>query len=268
MKSNKIISLWVLLVIGALASSAFMNAKILKKVNAGNKGFAVIELYTSEGCSSCPPADAVVAKIEKESKDQPVYILAYHVDYWNSLGWKDAFSSSDFSKRQRDYASYLHLQSVYTPQIVVNGKTEFVGSEEGTLRNAIKTNLVKTAAATLTLNVSSVDQSQATIKYDTRGADKNEALFIAIVQKNAQTRVERGENGGRTLSHVQIVRKLQKVAINGDSGEVKVSLPKGFDSQSWEIVGFLQDTANGTINGASKAEFTADVKIASVKNSK
>src|SRR6187402_1594915 len=100
-----------------------------KLATTTNNGFAVVELYTSEGCSSCPPADELVSKIQKESNGQPVYILAFHVDYWNRLGWKDVFGDAAYSKRQNDYAQYLKLPSVYTPQIVVNGKKEFVGSQ-------------------------------------------------------------------------------------------------------------------------------------------
>jgi len=268
MRSVKIFSIAAFLTIVVIASTAFINARLLKKANTGNKGFAVIELFTSEGCSSCPPADELVAKIQKESKDKPVYILAFHVDYWNRLGWKDQFSSADFSKRQNDYANYLHLQSVYTPQVVVNGKTEFVGSEEGTLRNAIKNALQKTPTAQIDLSVASLDQNYANLKYSTEGADKNTVLLVAVLQKNAQTKVERGENQGRTLSHVQIVRKLQRVVLNGNNGVVNVTLPHGFDAQSWEIIGFLQNTANGTVTGATRANFANEVNAstAAVKN--
>jgi hypothetical protein len=256
MTSIKKFTLIAFLAIAVLGSTAFINTRLLKKANADNKGFAVIELFTSEGCSSCPPADELVARIEKESKDQPVYILAYHVDYWNRLGWKDVFSSADYSKRQNDYANYLHLQSVYTPQIVVNGKTEFVGSEEGTLRNAIKISLQKTPTAQITLNVSGIDQNQANLKYNTGGTDKNTVLLIAVLQKNAQTKVERGENVGRTLSHVQIVRKLQRVNLNGNSGVANVVLPHGFDTKNWEVIGFLQNTSTGAVTGAARAIFS------------
>jgi hypothetical protein len=267
MTPTKIFTIVAFVIVGALASAAFINPVHLKKPVADSKGIAVVELFTSEGCSSCPPADELVARIQKEDNDKPVYILAFHVDYWNRLGWKDVFSSADYSKRQNEYANYLHLQSVYTPQIVVNGKTEFVGSEEGALRNAIKTNLQKTPAAQLTLNVSAASQNQATIKYNTEGTDKNTTLLLAVLQKNAQTKVERGENGGRTLSHVQIVRKLQKLALNGNSGSANVALPQGFDTRSWEIIGFLQNTANGSVTGASRAIFSNEVSTAQ-KNSK
>jgi len=270
MRAIKISILAAFLLITALGTTAFINAKYIAKPGTNDdKGFAVIELFTSEGCSSCPPADDLVAKIEKESAGKPVYILAYHVDYWNRLGWKDQFSSADFSKRQNDYANYLHLQSVYTPQIVVNGKTEFVGSEEGTLRNAIKTNLQKGSSAQLSLNVLNLDQKRADIKYTAEGADKNTVLLIAVLQKNAQTKVLSGENGVHTLSHVQIVRKLQEVKLNENGGTAKVFLPAGFDSKGWEIIGFLQNTSTGAVIAAAKGAFPGNVSAGViVKNSK
>src|SRR5476651_1026951 len=167
MKSTKILALTV------IASSAFINFKKTVPSKANNQRFAVVELFTSEGCSSCPPADEAVAKIQKESNGKPVYILAYHVDYWNRLGWKDVFSTHEYSERQSEYARYLHLQSVYTPQIVVNGKTEFVGSEESVLRNAIRANLEKMPANQLTLNATNSGKSQVSLKYSVEGSDKN-----------------------------------------------------------------------------------------------
>ncbi len=253
MKTSRTFALVLAFIITALFLTAFMNTKLLNAVAAADKGFAVIELFTSEGCSSCPPADQLVAKIQKEDAAEAVYVLAYHVDYWNQYGWKDAFSNADYSRRQKDYAGYLHLSQIYTPQIVVNGKTEFVGSEEATLRNAIKTNLQKSEPTQISLSIANTGQNEASIKYNIAGADKNTALFIAVLQKNAQTKVEHGENAGHTLAHVQIVRKLQKVSLNGSSGTIKVSLPQGFNKDGWEIVGLLQNTATGVITGAARA---------------
>jgi len=268
MKSNKIFIPVAFLVVAVLGLTAFINTGLLKNKTNGGKGFAVVELYTSEGCSSCPPADELVARVQKESKDKPVYILAYHVDYWDRLGWKDVFSSADYSKRQTDYARYLHLQSVYTPQIIVNGQTEFVGSQESTLRNAIRASLQKTPAAKLVLTVLSTGQNQASLKYSTEGTDKNTVLLLALVQKSAQTKVERGENSGHTLSHVQIVRKLQKAALNGVDGQANVALPHGFEPQNWEIIGFLQNTATGVVTGAARAEFMVSANVVSATGSK
>jgi hypothetical protein len=252
MKPIKIFYLVALIGIIAIISTAF-GTKAPKKLNINDKGFVVIELFTSEGCSSCPPADELVAKIQKESNDKPVYILAYHVDYWNRLGWKDQFSSAEYSTRQHEYADYLHLQSIYTPQIVVNGKTEFVGSEEVTLRKAINISLQQPASTQLALNISNISHNNASFKYSIAGKYKNAELLIAILQKDAQTKVERGENAGHTLSHVQIVNKLQKIALSGSSGTANVALPNGFNAQSWDVIGFLQSTENGAIIAANRA---------------
>ena len=268
MKKIKIFALSASLIIIALGAAAFIKAnnnKSSNKKKADDKGFALIELYTSEGCSSCPPADELVAKIEAESKGKPVYILAYHVDYWNRLGWTDQFSSADYSHRQSDYSKYLKLNSVYTPQIIVNGQTEFVGSEEVVLRNAIKTGLQQTPTNQLSLSATVANKTHLDLKYSIEGADKNTVLQVAVLQKNAQTKVLSGENGGHTLSHVQIVRKLQQFKLKGSNGVAGIALPNGFDQQKWEIIGFLQNTKTGAITGAAKASFTDEVNASAMR---
>jgi hypothetical protein len=254
METKKILILTVLFAAVIFAASAFINKKSVKNNDAG-KGFAVIELFTSEGCSSCPPADAVVAKVEKESDDKPIYILAYHVDYWNSLGWKDNFSSADYSRRQKQYAQWLHLESVYTPQIVVNGRTEFVGSEEGTLRSAIKSSLQKETEVAITLNDVKAISNKASLKYQAQGISAGNVLLIALVQKSAQTKVGGGENGGRTLSHVQIVRVIKSIPLKTEMGSAEINLPDGFTPQGYELIAFVQNIANGEITGAAKSAF-------------
>jgi len=261
MKPFRIFLAVVCLGLAAIATQAFTLIKSEKptKVATLGKGFAVIELFTSEGCSSCPPADALVARVEKEVTDKPVYILAYHVDYWNRLGWKDVFSSPEYSARQSQYAEWLNLSSVYTPQIVVNGRKEFVGSEEGTLRNAIKSDLEIPAKAELALNDIKVEGDRATVHYSTNAAN-NSALLIALVEKNATSNVKRGENGGRTLSHVQIVTQFKNITLNNaKNGVENINLPHGFDPQKWELIGFVQNKANGEIVGATKAGFSPAV---------
>ncbi|MDB5002791.1 MAG: hypothetical protein JWQ34_1016 [Mucilaginibacter sp.] len=244
----------------AIAVIAFVGSAFIKPATHTNvatgKGFAVVELFTSEGCSSCPPADALVAKIQKEYKDQPVYILAFHVDYWNRLGWKDAFSSADYSKRQSNYANYLHIQSVYTPQIVVNGKKEFVGSEEGTLRNAIKAGLQKPSSAQIELSNIKTEAGKATLHYQAIDNGNNSVLLLALVERSAQTSVKAGENKGRNLAHVQIIGHLQTVALaNGKGGIESIALPKEFNQQNWEVIALLQNTQTGEIIGAAKQSF-------------
>lgn len=264
MKNIKIFILAGLFAITAAALFAFINLRPAGNSKTTiNKGFAVIELFTSEGCSSCPPADELAARVQKEYNDKPVYILAFHVDYWNRLGWKDVFSSAEFSKRQNEYARYLNISSVYTPQIVVNGKKEFIGSENGTLHNAIKAALLVPSPAQLILSDVKTDRAKATIHYEVNGSD-NSVLLIALVQKMAQSHVKAGENNGRTLSHLQIVRKLQSTLLkHSKNGTAIVTIPNDFKPQDFEIIGLLQNTANGEITAAAKAVFWVNNNAAS-----
>ncbi|OKS88083.1 DUF1223 domain-containing protein [Mucilaginibacter polytrichastri] len=226
------------------------------------KGFAVVELFTSEGCSSCPPADELIAKVQRENNDQPIYILAYHVDYWNRLGWKDQFSSAAYSQRQNRYASWLSA-SVYTPQAVVNGTREFVGSDEGTLRDAIDKGLQKATSAELTLTTVKPEPGVVNIHYHTTAVPAHTALLIALVQRNAVSKVLSGENNGRTLSHVQIVRSLKNINLNGkNEGSATIANTSGLNKQGLEIIAFLQNTDTGAIIAATKASLLNETSMA------
>jgi hypothetical protein len=232
MRSFRIFIALICLGFVGLVTEAFITIKDkdISKPQAAGKGFAVVELFTSEGCSSCPPADALVAKVQKESADKPLYILAFHVDYWNRLGWKDVFSNHDYSSRQYQYSKWLRSSEVYTPQAIVNGRTEFVGSDEKSLRNTIKTELEKPAKTEVSLSNVKVEGDNATVQYHTEGAMNSSALLIALVEKNAITKVKSGENGGRTLAHVQIVTQLKSIALKSNTnGAESIALPHGFD---------------------------------------
>ena len=224
------------------------------------KGFAVVELFTSEGCSSCPPADALIARVQKESAGKPVYILAFHVDYWNRLGWKDVFSDAAYSQRQQHYSKWLNTSEVYTPQAIVNGRAEFVGSEESTLRNALKKGLIAEAKTEIVLSNLKPSGDKISLQYHTEGERNGSSLMFALVEKNASTKVARGENAGRTLSHVQIVRKLQSVELgNNPNGSVNITTPAGFNAEGFEVIAFAQNNTNGSITGATRAEFPATI---------
>jgi len=237
--------------------------------HAGNNpGFAVVELYTSEGCSSCPPADALIAKIQKENEGKPIYILAFHVDYWNRLGWKDMFSDPAFTKRQRQYASWLNLSSVYTPQIVVNGSTELVGSQEPFLRKAIADGLGKKAEATISLENVKAIKDQIVFDYQVSEAVANWSLAVALVQKAAESKVRSGENAGRTLSHVQIVRAMETVNLNGNAkGTVPISLPDGVKGEGLELIIFVQNYRSGEIIAANKVELGSTIQTVTAHES-
>jgi hypothetical protein len=218
------------------------------------KGFALLELYTSEGCSSCPPADELMGRIQNEYKGSNVYVLAYHVDYWDRQGWKDIFSNADYTKRQYDYAKFLGKEPIYTPQLIVNGKADYIASQETLVRNGIKLALSKPVATDLSLEARQANNN-LNVTYSVEGTFKNNNLLIAIVQKVAKSNVKRGENANRILSHYQIVHHLHSVTLKDKKGIESIHLPKSFNEKDFEVIGFIQDKNNGTISGATRATF-------------
>ncbi len=212
-------------------------------------GFALVELFTSEGCSSCPPADEAVGKID--TKDQPVYILSFHVDYWDYLGWKDPYSSAAYSERQREYGTLFHLTSIYTPQIVVNGMTEFTGGDESRLQESIAESIRGRQQAVLKLHLDR-NANKIAIRCDA-DAGNGIKLNLALVQLQATDFIRRGENKGRTLHHFHIVRDFQSIA-SGKPGEIYYeNIPAGGNPADFEMVAFLQKTVSGEIISATRA---------------
>src|SRR6478609_5145412 len=114
----------------SLLTISFSTANVKNKMGKEHDGFALIELFTSEGCSSCPAAEEVLEEIQKNYSAKNVLVLGYHVDYWNKLGWKDTFSNASFTQRQEYYSNIFRLNNIYTPQAVVNGEKEFLGSNK------------------------------------------------------------------------------------------------------------------------------------------
>lgn len=260
MKSIRVFIIGIALTGVFVLIAAFMNLrneKIMKnlKTTEKNNGFAVVELFTSEGCSSCPPADELIEMIQQDNKNKEIYILAFHVDYWDHQGWKDTFSDPEFSKRQRQYANWLKLRIVYTPQIVFNGTKDYVGSDQGPILSAISNALNEKTAKSLTLNVSRTG-AQLTVDYQGAGADKNSELVLALIQKTAHSKVRGGENSGRSLSHVQIVRQLSITDLNLKES-IKMNLPADFKEKGWELIGFVQHKTDGRITAAARFDFDA-----------
>lgn len=248
-KAKNILALAASLLLVTLSTGTAINKPTDKKLAKGD-GFVVLELFTSEGCSSCPRADELLGNIQKQTSHKPIYILSYHIDYWDHQGWRDIFSSPEHTKRQYWYARKLNSQA-YTPQVVVNGKAEFVGSDKAALANVLRNSLEGTPANTLKMTGKS-EEGKMIITYEASG-NKNVDLMIALVQKNGIRQIKRGENGGRTLRHVQIVRKLESFKVsNTGLGEVRVVLPGEFRFGEWEVIGFLQDKKTGEIFAAGR----------------
>jgi hypothetical protein len=255
MKTLKRIAIVNTVIVAVIALSAFIwvGSAQEKKVeqSANGKGFAVLELFTSEGCSSCPPAEELLAKIEKESNGKPVYVLGYHVDYFDNLGWKDVFGSPENTKRQKKYGAWLNAQ-VYTPQLVINGAQEFIGSNESEVRNAINKQLLNTQhTASLAFNTKR-DAEVLTIDYEAKDTQASDELLFALVQKGGSTDVQRGENAGLKLSHVQIVRKTLTLSLkDAKSGTAVLNIPKGSSAKKWEVIGMVQHKTTGAISAVN-----------------
>lgn len=233
-----------------LVYSFRFKSKPLLEMKNSTTGFAVVELFTSEGCSSCPAADAAVAELLSQ-KNKDVYILSFHVDYWNRLGWTDAFSQPAFSARQGTYAEHFSLNGVYTPQVVVNGLTEFVGSDENKLHAAVENNLHKEAVSDLNINANRMNNT-LTVNY-TISEPHAVFLHIALVQPEATTVVKKGENGGRTLHHVNIVRALQTADVSG-KGYLTVEIPAALAGTPLQLIAYTQSKENFSILGAIQKE--------------
>lgn len=220
-------------------------------VQNNSQGFAVVELFTSEGCSSCPPADIAVASLLKESP-QHVYVLGFHVDYWNNLGWKDVYSKTSFTNRQRNYASAFKLNSIYTPQIVVNGSKQFVGSNKSALYNSVKDELNKSTQANIILLAASRDDKHVTVQYTSPKIMDAEVVNFALVQKQAISNVKRGENAGNELHHVNVVRDFISLKPNLH-GEVQFTIPDNLPADDFTIIAFTQNKKSMQITSAAEA---------------
>jgi hypothetical protein len=220
---------------------------------SNNNGFAVVELFTSEGCSSCPPADELIAKLQQEAGDKNLYLLAYHVDYWDRLGWKDQFSSNEFTNRQQKYQDWLHLFVMYTPQFIINGTSEFAGYNESALKQKVSDALEAKTTTDLTLSAKS-DKDSLEVQFKTNMLDKNTNLFVATIQKQATSNVIRGENKGNILHHVQIVRQLSSFSLTEKEGKIKVLKPRNYNPNDFELIGFIQNTVTGKILITTKAD--------------
>jgi hypothetical protein len=204
-----------------------------------SNGFAVVELFTSQGCSSCPPADALLGKYVM-ANDPQVLPIAFHVDYWNRLGWKDPFSSPLYSQRQQEYAARFNKDGVYTPQAVVNGTRQMVGSD------------AKATVPTVTVNIAAMQQKggAVNIDYSLKGAYKGTTVHAVLVQQQAQTHIKAGENSGLSLSNYHIARDLQSLPATA-AGQVQLSMPLTDAAGPYKLVLFVQQP-DGKITGLAQ----------------
>jgi hypothetical protein len=236
----------------AVWACLFISAQTTGALEPARTSFAVVELFTSEGCSSCPPADQVLAELADDAKKtgRRIFPLAFHVDYWNYLGWKDPYSLPASSERQEQYGAALRVGQSYTPQMIVNGKTEFVGSDRRRARKAVDAALALPAQAVVTLRVKADGDGQK-IEYQVSDAPKEAVLCVAVVESGLVSQVHRGENAGRTLSHANVVRKFVMVSLGGPTGSVNLEPEYSSPKRDLQVIAFLQDRRTLAIFGAT-----------------
>ena len=228
----------------------------------------IVELFTSEGCSSCPPADALLKKLSEQQPVEGVQVVALeeHVDYWNHLGWTDPYSSSEYSKRQTDYAQVFGNDGVYTPQMVVDGQKELVGSHSSEARETIQkaANLSKAEIALTTSANSSLDKPvlEIQIKNSSEFSTHDAAeLWVAVTEKDLQTDVKAGENSGETLKHAAVVRSLRKVDTLKDSAnynrQIELPVDRKWKKENLSAVVFLAEKHSRKIIGVATTTLAA-----------
>ncbi len=214
----------------------------------------IVELFTSEGCSSCPPADELLARLRQEQPKNggDVIPLGFHVDYWNYLGWQDRFSSAAYSKRQEAYARVLRTEGPYTPQMIVDGEEEFVGSDASRARRAIRQAAAQAAAANIDLSWAARDKLLVRVSaHDLNSGD----VLLAVTEDNLSTQIKAGENNGHTLHHSAVVREFRRIGQvqegNFEAG-VPLKLEKEWKRNDLRVVVFVQTAGEGRIQGAAQ----------------
>ena len=216
--------------------------------------FALVELYTSEGCSGCPPAERLVGELAREAREggTRVFVVAFHVDVWDHLGWRDRFGRPEFSDRLRDYGQIAGGR-LFTPEVVVNGRWALVGSDERRLREAIGKGVAERTAARLVLKVRSLPKSGTlTVRPLTADVPGTALIAVAVVEDGLATEVRRGENANRRLGHDRVVRAFAVAPVGQAAvGGVKLELPPDLVGPRAEIVAWVESAAGGPVLAAT-----------------
>ena len=254
---------WIVTVatVAAIGLGFFHKAVALSETNGALDGAPVVlELFTSEGCSSCPPADALISELGSSTKS--VIPLAYHVDYWNHLGWADPFSSRQWSERQSDYARAMNLDGEYTPQMVIGGGWQCGGSDEGSIERAVAAARSASSLGRTSIQTSFADAGSRKLQVKVSAqmsstANGGHLVMLAIYENGLVSKIGAGENGGREITYDYTVRKLLPVLeLDGTKGgsvskELTIDLDPSWSLDHVGVAAFIQDPATLRIEGAS-----------------
>ncbi len=215
----------------------------------------LVELFTSQGCSSCPPADRVLQALNSTDEGE-VITLSYHVDYWNRLGWRDPYSQAVFSERQRNYAQHLNDRGVYTPQAVGNGSSGHIGSRERELRTAIKAASTQAPQLQIQGRAAWSQEDELTVDYQFSKVPSNVVLQVAVVDAAVENEVPRGENRGRHLTHTNVVRQLTTISPEQIIGQSTISLDQELlqEEENLHLVLFAQSTRDMRVLGVTRVD--------------
>ncbi len=229
--------------------------------NRSSPAPVLLELFTSEGCSSCPPADAFVERMDSA---QPLagahlIVLSEHVDYWDHLGWKDPYSSHAFTQRQAEYVRALHLPEPATPQIVVNGSSLLGGSPEeveSMLRQAASASTVPVKITSIDVEPGSPPIVRLHVEADGKSLAHSAELLVASALDHAESDVLRGENGGKHLKYVAVAEEIKKIGkvekAKAFSQDVQLKLKPGTDPGNFRVIAFVQEPGEGRVLGADE----------------
>lgn len=221
------------------------------------KPFVIVELFTSEGCSSCPSADRLLSEIvDEQQADVEVIGLSFHVDYWDYIGWKDPYARKEFTQRQRAYATKLRSYQVYTPQMVVNGKHEFVGSDKRTWAQVFATESKENPDFDFHLDKLTKTEDQLNLSVSTQN-HQGLLLNVAVVERGLSQQVTRGENRGRKLHHDNVVRAYDIRPVNQKEMDLSIEIPSDLDESKSSVVVYFQKADNYEIVGAQQVDLTS-----------
>ncbi len=214
----------------------------------------VVELFTSQGCNTCPPADAYLGKLAKRKR---VIALSFHVDYWDYLGWKDRFALPGSTKRQRRYARQFKRGYVYTPQMVIDGQVEIIGSRTGQIDRAIARAAARKGKIAVRLVRGADGKVRAMLPARAAGAKPEPAtVWMVLIDRSHTTKIKRGENGGKRLTYTHVVRTLRRVgAWRGEKTALELPVDETLPGRRDACVVIVQSDKTGRILGAAMMPF-------------
>jgi hypothetical protein len=221
---------------------------------AAQRKSVVVELFTSEGCSSCPPADELLARFQGNhpANGAEIIPLGFHVDYWNYQGWQDRFSAHTYTQRQETYAARFRLGSPYTPQMVVDGQSEFAGNDSRRAQQAIAE--AATQPQTAEIQLSWTQGDKLVVHATATGSASQADVLLAVTEDNLSSNVGAGENQGRVLHHAAVVRDLRRLGQLRDGqfqGELAIKAGKDWKTKDLRVIAFVQSKDAGPILGAT-----------------